>query len=73
MRRHLVALLFLSLIVATHDLRAQSAAGIRWTPPAGWKVEAARPMRAATYTIPTAAGAGPELTRIPESAVAPLR
>jgi hypothetical protein len=54
----LVTLLFLSLIVATPDLRAQSAAGIRWTAPAGWKAEAARPMRAATYTIPSA-GAGP--------------
>lgn len=59
MRRHLVALLFLSLIVAPPDLRAQAAAGIRWTAPAGWKAEAARPTRAATYTIPTAAGAGP--------------
>src|SRR5688500_11822604 len=58
MRRHLVALLFLSLIVASLDVRAQSAAGIRWTAPAGWKTEAARPMRAATYTIPSAAGAG---------------
>ena len=37
-------------------LFAESAAGVRWTAPAGWKAEAARPMRAATYSIPLAAG-----------------
>jgi hypothetical protein len=37
-------------------LYAESAAGLRWTAPAGWKSEAERPMRAATYTIPPAAG-----------------
>jgi len=26
-------------------------AGLRWTPPAGWKSEGARPMRAATYMV----------------------
>ena len=35
---------------------AESAAGIRWTAPASWKTEAARPMRAATYSIAPAAG-----------------
>jgi hypothetical protein len=35
---------------------AESAAGIRWTAPAGWKVEGPRPMRAATYTISLAEG-----------------
>ncbi len=33
-----------------------SVAGLKWTPPTGWKTEGARPMRAATYTIPPAAG-----------------
>lgn len=38
-------------------LLAQSVAGLKWTVPAPWKTEAgARPMRAATYTIPPAAG-----------------
>jgi hypothetical protein len=37
---------------------AQSAGGLRWTAPAGWKAEGARPMRAATYTVPPAAGDG---------------
>lgn len=37
-------------------LMAESAAGVHWTAPAGWKAEAARPMRAATYSIPLAAG-----------------
>ena len=35
---------------------AESAAGLRWTAPAGWKTEAAQPMRAATYTIAATAG-----------------
>jgi hypothetical protein len=37
-------------------LLAESAAGVRWTAPAGWKAEPARPMRAATYAVPPAAG-----------------
>lgn len=57
MRIHIAAPLLLLLVVAVHSVGAESAAGIRWTAPAGWKAEAARPMRAATYTIPTAAGA----------------
>jgi hypothetical protein len=40
-------LLFCSVIA----LNAESAAGIKWTVPSGWKAEAARPMRAATYSI----------------------
>lgn len=43
--------LFCTIIVL-----AESAGGIRWTRPAGWTTEAARPMRAATYTVPPAAG-----------------
>ena len=36
---------------------ADSVAGLKWTMPSGWKTEgAARPMRAATYSIPPAAG-----------------
>lgn len=35
---------------------ADSAGGIRWTAPAQWKAEAARTMRAATYSIVLAAG-----------------
>jgi hypothetical protein len=35
---------------------AESAAGVQWTAPAGWKAEAARPMRAATYTVAPASG-----------------
>jgi hypothetical protein len=38
------------------SLLADSAAGLRWDPPAGWTAERAQPMRAATYTIPAAAG-----------------
>jgi hypothetical protein len=38
------------------SLCAESAAGLRWTAPAAWKSEAARSMRAATYTIAPATG-----------------
>ena len=59
MRIHIAAsLLLLLFVVAVPGLGAESAAGIRWTAPAGWKAEAARPMRAATYTIPVTGGAG---------------
>lgn len=50
-------LLFAVVIAASAaSLFAESAAGLRWTAPAGWKAEAARPMRAATYSIPLTAG-----------------
>jgi hypothetical protein len=35
---------------------AESAAGLRWTAPAGWKAGPAQSMRAATYSIAPAAG-----------------
>ena len=53
MRNLLLALL---VLVSNASIRAESAAGVRWTAPASWKTEAARPMRAATYSIPLAAG-----------------
>jgi hypothetical protein len=44
------------LVMGCAELVAQSAAGISWMTPAGWKAEAPRPMRAATYSISLAAG-----------------
>src|SRR5262245_59238925 len=44
------------LAAGAASLLAESAAGIRWTAPAGWKAEAPRPMRAATYSMSLAAG-----------------
>ncbi len=44
------------LLASTVGLFAESAAGVSWTAPASWKTEGPRPMRAATYSIPTAAG-----------------
>jgi len=38
------------------SLFAESVAGLKWTTPTAWKTEGARPMRAATYTIPPTAG-----------------
>jgi hypothetical protein len=54
MRRALLvsAIAFAAAAVAS----AESAAGVQWTAPAGWKAEAARPMRAATYTVAPASG-----------------
>jgi hypothetical protein len=54
MRLSLLSLLSLSL--CSVGLLAESAAGVKWTAPTGWKSEAARPMRAATYTIASAPG-----------------
>jgi len=36
--------------------RAESAGGLQWTAPAGWKSQPQRPMRAATYAVPATAG-----------------
>lgn len=44
------------LTLAVASAFAESAAGVRWTAPASWKAEGPRPMRAATYSIPLAAG-----------------
>lgn len=35
---------------------AETAGGVKWSAPAAWKAQAERPMRAATYTVPKAAG-----------------
>ena len=48
-RRALV--LVLSVVAASAVARAESAAGVRWTAPAGWAAQGQRPMRAATYTF----------------------
>jgi hypothetical protein len=42
---------FLLIFCAALSLHAESAAGLKWTAPAGWKSEGQRPMRAATYTV----------------------
>ena len=52
--RGALAALLASALAAS--VLAESAAGLTWTMPAGWKAEAARPMRAATYTVPPAPG-----------------
>jgi len=46
----------IGLLATGGALLADSAAGLKWTAPAGWKAEGARPMRAATYTIAPVAG-----------------
>jgi hypothetical protein len=54
---HMRTLMMTALLVAgSAGLFAESAAGLRWTAPAGWKAEAPRPMRAATYSIDPVAG-----------------
>jgi hypothetical protein len=55
--RNLMAIVGTALFAASAaGAPAESAAGISWTAPAGWKLEAPRPMRAATYSIAPAAG-----------------
>ncbi len=44
------------VLILVASLFGESVAGLKWTPPKGWKAGDARPMRAATYTIPPAAG-----------------
>jgi hypothetical protein len=51
-----IALLFFALFLGSAALVAESAGGLRWTMPAGWKAEPERPMRAATYVVPAAPG-----------------
>lgn len=45
------------LAAATLLAADATAGGVRWSLPAGWTSEPARPMRVATYTIPAARGA----------------
>jgi hypothetical protein len=52
--RLFLCVLFLGFL--SIGLLAESAAGLHWTAPPGWKAEAAQPMRAATYTIAPAPG-----------------
>lgn len=49
-------LTLLFLLAALGVIRAESAAGVRWTAPASWKAQASRPMRAATYAVAAAPG-----------------
>ena len=51
MRKNLVLFCALGALVF-----ADGVAGIEWTRPADWKDQGSRPMRAATYSVPAAAG-----------------
>jgi hypothetical protein len=53
---HKFFVLIFLVLMTTLAVLAESAAGLRWTAPVGWMSEAARPMRAATYSVPPAAG-----------------
>jgi hypothetical protein len=44
------------LLLSAFALAADSGGGLRWNVPPGWKAEAQRPMRLATYTVAAAAG-----------------
>ena len=46
----------IAAVLAPAILCAETAAGLRWTAPPGWKSEPPRPMRAATYTVPRVSG-----------------
>jgi hypothetical protein len=47
--------LLVTLILAVAAF-SESAGGLKWTAPPSWKAQPQRPMRAATYTVPRAAG-----------------
>jgi hypothetical protein len=49
-------LLALTLLMLAPTALAQEAGGLTWTAPASWKQGAPRPMRAATYALPTVKG-----------------
>jgi hypothetical protein len=49
-------LLTVLVIAAASIAVAEQAGGVKWTAPATWKTQAPKPMRAATYTVPAAAG-----------------
>jgi hypothetical protein len=46
----------LMTVLSVVAMLAESAAGVRWTAPAGWTNEGARTMRAATYRVAPAVG-----------------
>jgi hypothetical protein len=50
-----LTILLMALVLPRAAL-ADSTAGIKWTAPSGWKQDAPRPMRVATYSIPAAKG-----------------
>ncbi len=56
MRRALFGLSTLLLLTAAAIAVEGNAAGVKWVAPAPWKLEADRPMRVATYSIPAASG-----------------
>jgi hypothetical protein len=57
MKFHPILLLLLGLVAPAAVLfAADGVAGIEWTAPAAWKATGESPMRAASYTIPPAAG-----------------
>ena len=47
---------FFLLLICTLSLCAETVAGLKWTPPAGWKSSGTTSMRAATYPVAPVAG-----------------
>ena len=47
---------FAAAILLALAVWADSASGVQWTPPSSWTPQGPRPMRAATYSVPAAAG-----------------
>jgi hypothetical protein len=48
--------LLLGIAVGVFPAGAETAGGIQWTAPSGWRSLGSRPMRAATYSVPAATG-----------------
>lgn len=54
--KSLVLSLAIAMLGTFGAAAADNAGGLKWNPPAAWKAQAQRPMRAATYTVPKSAG-----------------
>ncbi len=59
MKRAILVVPVLFACVATLLALEGMSAGVKWTIPASWKLQANRPMRVATYDVPAAPGAEP--------------
>lgn len=51
-----VACAALAVLISAVPAAADTVSGISWDPPKGWDAQPQRPMRAASYTVPAAAG-----------------
>ena len=59
MKRAVLVFLTLGVFTAVVFALDGMTAGVKWTVPGSWKLQATRPMRVATYDVPAAPGSDP--------------